>query len=42
MENEKRELPERPDAFWNRVYKGVVISTFVVVTALWAFGKYFR
>jgi len=42
MENEKKQIPERPDAFWNRVYAGVVVSAFVVVTALWAFGKYFR
>jgi hypothetical protein len=42
MDKQKEQVPERPDAFWNRVYVGVVIATFVVVTALWAFSKYFK
>lgn len=33
--------PERPDSFWHRVYAAVVGVTFVVITALWAFSKYF-
>jgi hypothetical protein len=39
MENEP--VKERPDSFWNRVYAAVVVTTFFVVTALWAFSKYF-
>lgn len=42
MEEGKKQVEERPDAAWKRVYAAVVITTFVVVTALWAFGKYFR
>lgn len=33
--------PERSDAFWRRVYLSVVAVTFVVITALWAFSRYF-
>ncbi len=32
---------EKPASFWNRVYVAVVGVTFVVITALWAFSKYF-
>ncbi len=37
----KVETADRPDSFWNRVYIAVVIFTFIVVTLLWAFSKYF-
>ncbi len=33
---------ERPNAFWHRIYFAVVVTTFVVVTALWAFSQYFK
>jgi hypothetical protein len=39
MENEP--VKERPNIFWNRVYAAVVATTFIVVTALWAFSQYF-
>ncbi len=32
---------EKLDTFWNKVYIAVVITTFVVVTAMWAFSRYF-
>ena len=32
---------EKPAAFWNRIYVAVVITTFVVITLLWAFSRYF-
>jgi hypothetical protein len=32
---------EKPASFWNRVYIAVVGVTVVVITALWAFSKYF-
>lgn len=35
-------VEERPNSFWNRVYFAVVITTFVVVTALYAFSQYFK
>ena len=36
------EIPEeKPNAFWNRVYIAVVITTFVVITLLWAFSRFF-
>lgn len=33
---------ERPNEFWHRVYSAVILTTFVVVTALWAFSEYFK
>jgi hypothetical protein len=32
---------ERPSEFWRRVYIAVIAVTFLVITALWAFSKYF-
>lgn len=32
---------EKPDTFWRRVYFAVVVTTFVVITLLWAFSRYF-
>jgi len=32
---------ERPDSFWRRVYWAVITVTFLVITALWAFSRYF-
>lgn len=44
MENEKiknGETEELPDAWWNKVYLLVVITTIVVIAALGAFTEYF-
>ncbi len=42
MEKEKNQtVGEKPFAFWNRVYFAVVITTIVVISALWAFSRYF-
>lgn len=32
---------EKPNAFWNRVYLAVVITTVLVIAALWTFSLYF-
>jgi hypothetical protein len=32
---------EKPSEFWNRVYIAVVTTTFIVITLLWAFSRYF-
>jgi hypothetical protein len=32
---------ERPARFWRRVYVSVIATTFVVITLLWAFSRYF-
>lgn len=32
---------ELPDAWWHRVYIGVIIATILVITALWAFSQHF-
>ena len=32
---------EKPNTFWNKVYVAVVITTFVVITSMWAFSRYF-
>jgi hypothetical protein len=34
-------LPGRSDAFWRRIYLAVIVNTFLVITALWAFSRYF-
>lgn len=34
--------PEKPAAFWNRVYMAVVITAILVIAALWVFSRYFR
>jgi hypothetical protein len=33
---------ERPKEFWRKVYVAVIVTTFAVVTALWAFSRYFK
>ncbi|MEO6588990.1 MAG: hypothetical protein ABIP06_06655 [Pyrinomonadaceae bacterium] len=35
----KRE--ELPDAWWYRVYVGVIITTILVISALWTFSRHF-
>jgi uncharacterized BrkB/YihY/UPF0761 family membrane protein len=38
----KTETPEElPDDWWYRVYLGVIITTVLVIAALWAFSRYF-
>ena len=32
---------ELPDEWWYRVYAGVIVTTIVVITLLWAFSRYF-
>jgi hypothetical protein len=32
---------EKPDAFWYRVYLAVVVTTILVIAALWTFSLYF-
>jgi len=34
-------VEELPDSWWHRVYLAVVVTTVVVITALWAFSRYF-
>ena len=42
MEEEKEnEIVELPDEWWYRVYVAVIITTVLVIAALWAFSKYF-
>jgi hypothetical protein len=41
MEKELELIEEKPDSFWHRVYLAVVVTTVVVITALWAFSQYF-
>jgi len=38
-----KEIPsaEKPDAFWYRVYAAVIITTILVIAALWAFSLCF-
>lgn len=42
MNEAKGPTPEMPDQFWRKIYVAVVITTVIVITALWAFGRYFR
>ena len=32
---------ELPDAWWHKVYLAVMVVTVVVISALWAFSRYF-
>lgn len=41
MEQEKEIVEEKPDSFWHRVYLAVVVTTVLVIAALWAFTRYF-
>jgi hypothetical protein len=42
MDKEKLETPEElPDEWWNKVYLAVILTTVLVIAALWAFSKYF-
>lgn len=34
-------VKELPDAWWHKIYVAVIVSTVVVISALWAFSKYF-
>lgn len=34
-------VEELPDNWWHKVYVAVIITTVVVISALWAFSKYF-
>lgn len=38
---QKIEVEELPDSWWYRVYVAVIITTVLVISALWAFSKYF-
>jgi hypothetical protein len=33
--------PEKPDAFWYRIYAAVIVTTILVIASLWAFSRYF-
>jgi len=35
------EAAELPDAWWYRVYFGVIITTILVISALWTFSRFF-
>jgi hypothetical protein len=41
MTEELSAKEERGPAFWRRVYATVIAFTFFIVTALWAFSRYF-
>ena len=41
MEKELEVIAEKPDSFWHRVYLAVVVTTIIVIAALWAFTRYF-
>ncbi|MDQ3714148.1 MAG: hypothetical protein M3388_18285 [Acidobacteriota bacterium] len=34
-------VEELPDSWWYRVYLGVIITTVLVISALWAFSRFF-
>ena len=41
MEKELDIIEEKPDSFWYRVYFAVVVTTVLVIAALWAFTNIF-
>ncbi len=45
MDENEQKLPKKnevPDSWWYRVYFGVIVSTILVIFALWAFSQYFK
>lgn len=34
-------VEELPDDWWYRVYVGVIVTTVLVIAALWGFSRYF-
>jgi hypothetical protein len=40
-EQEKTPSAEMPDEWWYRVYLAVIVTTVLVIAALWAFSRYF-
>ncbi|CAN5773922.1 hypothetical protein BH20ACI4_BH20ACI4_30890 [soil metagenome] len=40
-EKKENEIVELPDAWWYRVYAAVIVTTVLVISALWAFSEYF-
>ena len=41
MEKKIEIIEEKPDSFWRKVYFAVIVTTVFVITALWAFSRYF-
>lgn len=41
MKQEEPLTEEKPDSFWKKVYASVVAVTVLVITALWAFSRYY-
>jgi hypothetical protein len=39
--NNKDQAEELPDEWWYRVYAAVIVTTVLVILALWAFSLYF-
>jgi hypothetical protein len=39
--DEKEILEEKPNAWWYRVYLAVIVTTVLVIAALWLFSHYF-
>ncbi len=40
-EKKETEITELPDSWWYRVYAAVIVTTVLVIAALWAFSEYF-
>lgn len=38
---EDQARPEKPSAFWTRVYISVIVVNIIVIALLWAFSRYF-
>jgi len=34
-------VEELPDSWWYRVYLGVIVTTLLVISVLWAFSRFF-
>ncbi len=41
MNEPEKITAEKPNAFWYRVYAAVIITTVLVIAALWMFSFYF-
>jgi hypothetical protein len=39
--NQQNKAEELPDEWWYRIYLAVIVTTIIVISALWAFSRYF-
>jgi hypothetical protein len=41
MNDNEHARPEKPSAFWTKVYVSVIVVNITAIVLLWAFSRYF-